>query len=335
MIKSISISIGFMLIGLLSWSQDTIYLKNGDIMVGELKSLNHGVVEFETEYSDSDFQIEWKGMDRLTTQTIFLITTSDGERLNGNIVNADSTGISINDEGNVTKGPAHKLVFLKSLDSGFWSKISANVDIGLNLTKAKNLRQLTVNSGVGYMGENWSWNAVYNSLNASQDSVSPTLRRDGGLTVNRFLPHDIFVTAGTDYLSNTEQLLDFRMNARLGLGYYFVHSNKWFWSGAAGVAYVDESFTSGENNLQSTEGFFSTELSLFDFGDLSFYTKIVAYPGITEKGRFRSDININFKYDLPIDFYIKTGATINYDNQPTAGAPETDYVLNTGFGWEW
>ena len=44
---------------------------------------------------------------------------------------------------------------------------------------------------------------------------------------------------------------------------------------------------------------------------------------------------MDVKYDLPLDFYVKGGFTLNYDNQPTVGAGEVDYVLNTGFGWEW
>ena len=70
-------------------------------------------------------------------------------------------------------------------------------------------------------------------------------------------------------------------------------------------------------------------------GDFNLFTKITAFPGITEKGRFRTDFKMDLKYDLPLDFYVKGGFTFNYDNQPTAGAPETDYVLNTGLGWSW
>ena len=39
--------------------------------------------------------------------------------------------------------------------------------------------------------------------------------------------------------------------------------------------------------------------------------------------------------DLPYDFYLKLGGTVNYDNKPAAGAGKTDYVVQTGFGWEW
>lgn len=109
----------------------------------------------------------------------------------------------------------------------------------------------------------------------------------------------------------------------------------WYWNFNGGAAFVNEDYSSGEDTKNSVEAFIGTELSLFDFGDFNFFTKITAYPGITEAGRFRTDINLNLAYDLPYDFYIKGGVTVNYDNQPTVGASELDYVLNSGFGWKW
>ena len=61
----------------------------------------------------------------------------------------------------------------------------------------------------------------------------------------------------------------------------------------------------------------------------------MAYPGITEKGRWRIDGNLNIKYDLPLDFYIKLGGSLNYDNRPPEDASELDYVIQAGVGWEW
>lgn len=83
------------------------------------------------------------------------------------------------------------------------------------------------------------------------------------------------------------------------------------------------------------EGYLGTELNLFDIGDLSLITTAKVFPGITEKGRWRADFNFDMKYDLPLDFYIKLGYSLNWDNQPVEGAEAVDYVLHTGFGWEW
>lgn len=38
---------------------DTLAFKNGDKMVGEIKSLDRGVAVVSTDYSDTDFKISW------------------------------------------------------------------------------------------------------------------------------------------------------------------------------------------------------------------------------------------------------------------------------------
>ena len=73
---------------------------------------------------------------------------------------------------------------------------------------------------------------------------------------------------------------------------------------------------------KSWEGFLGCELNLFNMGDLSLLTQIVAYPSFTESGRWRSDFSFDAKYDLPLDFYVKLGYTLNFDNRPAEGSVE-------------
>jgi hypothetical protein len=74
---------------------------------------------------------------------------------------------------------------------------------------------------------------------------------------------------------------------------------------------------------------------MFNTGDLSLKTTTTTYPSMTEEGRIRVDFNFDIKYDLPLDFYIKLGTTVNYDNRPVEGAADLDYVIQSGIGWEW
>jgi hypothetical protein len=57
----------------------------------------------------------------------------------------------------------------------------------------------------------------------------------------------------------------------------------------------------------SLEGYFGSELNLYDIGDLSILTKAVAYPSITESGRWRADFVFDTKYDLPLGFLYQIG----------------------------
>ena len=76
-------------------------------------------------------------------------------------------------------------------------------------------------------------------------------------------------------------------------------------------------------------------MNLFDIGDFSLLTKAVAYPSIAESKRIRADFALDTKYDLPLDFYIKLGFTLNMTTALAEDAPDTDYIVQTTFGWSW
>jgi len=73
---------------------------------------------------------------------------------------------------------------------------------------------------------------------------------------------------------------------------------------------------------------------MFDYTDVSLTTGLKFFVSLSEKGRVRSDYDITLKYDLPLDFYIKMGYTLNYDNQPAIEGNDFDYIFTSGFGWE-
>lgn len=320
--------------------QDQITLNNGDKIVGEIKSMDKGVVTIETPYSDSDFKIEWDGVEEIVTESKFLITTSEGARYTGSIKTSGEGVILISSE---EKGEVsieiEDLVYINSIDDGFLSRINASIDVGYSLAKANTQEQVNVGARAGYLADYWSFDFFYNSLVSTQENVEDIRRNDGGLGYRYFLPHDWYLTADLDFLSNTEQALDLRTNTKIGLGFFFIHTNNAYWGASLGASSNVERFSptadSTAKDRNSWEGFIGTELNLFDIGDLNLYTTATAYPSLTEQGRFRFDWRFDAKYDLPMDFYVKAGVTLNYDNQPAIVGAETDYVFTTGFGWEW
>lgn len=315
---------------------DSLILTNGNIIVGEFKDMDKGVLTIETDYSDSDFKIEWGGIKEMYSNTKFLITLSNGTRYNGPLKTSTAGAVIIDDiDTGSEEVNLNEIVFLKSVDEGFLSRLYANVDLGFSFTKANNLRQISMRSKIGYLAERWQADASYNNLYSTQDETDPIRRIDGGLSYKYYLPMDWYLPVDLTFLSNTEQLIDLRLNAKVGIGKYIIHTNNAYWGFAVGASYVNENFSSDAEEKNSLEGYFGSELNLYDIGDLSLLTKAVAYPSITESGRWRGDFVFDTKYDLPLDFYIKLGFTLNYDNQPVEGAPDSDYVFTTGLGWEW
>ena len=169
--------------------------------------MERGILQIETDYSNTDFKIEWDQIQAIRTSTSFFITQSNEKIYYGALETSTASKVSIlAGDKKVTECNLDEIVYLQQLKTGFWDRLYASIDIGISLAKANDLRQMTSRSTIGYR---------------------------------------------------------------------------------------------------------------------------------TEKQRFRADFNLDIKYEFPYDFYIKIGLTVNYDNKPAEGASETDYVLQTGLGWEW
>ncbi|AZQ62667.1 DUF481 domain-containing protein [Flammeovirga pectinis] len=323
---------------------DSLVLINGDVIVGEIKNMDKGVVEIETPYSDSNFKIEWDGIEKMYCNTNFMITLSDGRRYNGHITSTDpSTFHLITPTETVDVNP-DDIVYLKSINNSFISKLSANVDVGYSYAKANNLSQLNASAYIGYTTHRWQVSVNATSLKSTQDDVDPTERNEGGVTGKYFLPHDFYLTANVNFLSNTEQSIDLRTVGLLGIGKYVIHTNSAYWGFTTGASYLNETFDAvyneGSGNFETqparseAEWFLGTEINLFDTGDLSFMANAKGYRSLGGSDRWRADVGANVKYDLPLDFYVKMGYNMNYDTQPAEAGKEIDYQYTFGFGWE-
>jgi len=316
---------------------DTLTMTNGEIVIGEIKKLERGVITIETAYSDSDFTIEWGQVAKIRSQLTHLLTMSDGRRFNATI---NSTGnpneVEIDNGESSVLVNVEEIVEFKPINDTFWDKISANIDVGYNVTKANNLVQFNTRTYLGYLTKRWEASGSYNNVFSSQDSVANTKRMDANLMFKVFLPKDWFVSISNDFLQNDEQKIQLRSTTKLAVGNYLVHSNAVYFAALGGVALNSETFTEATTPDRSTgEAFAGLEFNMFNTGDLSLKTSAFAYPNLTESGRIRVDFKFDLTYDLPLDFYIKAGTTVNYDNQPIEGAAELDYVIQTGLGWEW
>ena len=315
---------------------DTLMMTNGEMLVGEIKSLQRGVIVIETEYSDKDFQVEWSKVEQIYSSNLFIIALSDGTRLNGTINSNpnDSARVLIYESGKVVSPHISDVVYLKGFDDEFLGRLTAEVGIGLNLAKTNNLKQLTTRSNLGYIGKSWGTDASLEAIRSVQDSVADTRRTDASVGGRILFQNNWLVFASGNFLQSDELNLKLRSIAEGGLGKFVVSTNKLYIGAGLGLAWNNERFLDDQPLKNSLEGLASLEINLFDFEDFSLLTSISVYPSISEKDRIRSDFKFDLKYDLPLDFYIKLGLTHNYDSKPADQTSKLDYSFTSTFGWE-
>lgn len=292
---------------------DSLILKNKNFMIGEIKSMDRGVLTIETDYSDSDFKVSWDGIEKIFSKTKFLITLSNGKRYNGVIKSIDDNTLEIDTYdpeyifnfkkirssktedigGGKIQVQITEVVYLNALDDGFWSRFSASIDLGWSLTKANNLRQLNIRSGLGYLADRWQITSSYNNIKSTQDDVDDIDNLNVNITFNYFLTNDWYVLYKTSFLSNTEQLIKLRTNNQIGVGKYLIHNNRSYLGIQAGVNLNNEKDFDENPAKKSGELFLGYDLNLYDIGDFSVASQLMAYPSLTESKRFRTDFNVD------------------------------------------
>jgi hypothetical protein len=115
------------------------------------------------------------------------------------------------------------------------------------------------------------------------------------------------------------------------LGRFVALTNKLLWGLNVGVNLNFESFSDLTPDNESTELYIGSQFDMFDFSDWSLKTNINVFPSLSESGRWRVDYYLDIKWDLPLDFYIKTNFQFNYDNRAAVSGSEFDYVWTTGW----
>ncbi len=318
--------------------KDTLYSSVGDVLVGEIKSMNRNVLTFDTDYADSDFKIDWDNVAGVKSNTLLIIYTDYGERYTGylNYQNNDERYVYIRGSLLDKKVYLHNIVEITTLNKDFLSRIYISIDAGYSFSKANHLTQLTSNSHVKYKSDKWRLTGNFKSVFTSQDEVEPTNRTEGETSFAYDLMGKSFAFIGMEFLKNSEQMLDLRTTSKAGVGYYIVRTNQLFFQGGIGMANANEKYGGDEpSTTNSFEGLGLLEFDAFDIGDFSFRTKVSAYPSFTNWGRIRINGDVSLKWNLPLDFYVKASYSHNFDSHPLIDVPRNDYVFQTSIGWEW
>jgi len=315
--------------------RDTLKLKNKDILVGLVESYKFGVLVFSTNYSDSDFKIEFDKITSIYVHKKCIITLTKNRRRFGKVRTIKPGLITIETNKNLVEiFKISEIIAFQEVSEDRRKRFSGSLDFGYDFTKAQGKKQTTLNGTIGYVGELWVTNSSLNILNSQQDDVEDIKRTDAKADIRKLISKTWYLIGELTFLSNTEQALTGRYTPNLGMGKLLASTPKLYLGISTGIAYNFETYVDETLNKQSTETFINAILNMYNFKDISLSTDVKVSPTISKFGRIRVDYNLTLKYDLPYDFYIKTAFTSNYDNQPAIEGNQYDYIFSSGFGWE-
>jgi hypothetical protein len=217
----------FILVTSISAQTDTLIFKNGNMLVGEIKSMSRGIISIETDFSDSDFMIEWEKVVEIHSKQEYIISLDNGEREKSTINTdpSDKSKLFLSWSGNGLQVVNENVVYIKPVEDKFIDRLNASIDLGFSLTKANNLKQFTLRSYIGYMTDTWSADGSLDAVRSSQDSIANTERTDASIGINYFIGKNWFTMLTAKFLQNDEQKLELRATPKAGIGNYVIQTN--------------------------------------------------------------------------------------------------------------
>ena len=317
----------------LNAQSDTVITKQGDRIIGKIKSMSFGLLKVDANSGDSDFIIKWEDVSKIKSKNQFRIYDTKGEFYIGYISQGAEKTTLFSRSDTVDMKYAD-IVGIDRVEKKFSDKFKLGVNLGYSYTKANRTEQITLRSFTGYKEDVWSLNADFNAYLSTIDTLQ-SARRDATVSYRYFFKNNWFATSSLDFLNSDEQKLQLRTTGLLGLGSNILSRQNSNLLLVVGAAFNEEVYNEevGESNL-SYEGFLSVEYDLFGSGDISIRTNGIVFPSFTEKNRYRLQYKLDFQWELPRDFNLVLGYNINYDNKPPEGTSDTDYVVSLTFGWE-
>jgi hypothetical protein len=324
---------------------DVVVIINGDVITGEVKGLDRGKLDYNTD-DVGRLSIKWEKVIGLTSTHFFDVEVSSGARYYGQLSSPqnDGTVLVMNDRADTLR--IRDVVSISRLDAGLLQRTKAFVDAGYTFAKANSARTWSFSGQADYRGPKVGGTLSFDSYAQAQTNSPTTTRNTAALSFIRYLPNRYSGYLLTQVEQNDELNLDLRFTAGGAGGRTLHQSNRSELIALVGLVVASEQFSSrGDSTVASSdtakvslEGlvYFAWDAFRFDSPKLDMSTAVTLFPSISSLGRLRGQLSLRLKYELVKDFNVGISLTDNFDTRPPdTTAEKNDFVTSLTIGWSY
>ena len=312
---------------------DTVVLKQGLKIGGQLISTDEKVVLFKTAFTSEPISIKWSEIAAFKAKNTYRVLSKRGDIAVGTLqmdtlqkqkVKVISTDTILLDRYNISQ--------ISAFDKRFGHRLKLDIDLGIIRTKANNSNQVSFELALKYPAKRWDFGINYSAFASSADTIS-NVRASLNLSAKYNMPKGWFGLGQVSSFKSTEQQIDYRVNYLLGLGKYFYRRDKINLSSYFGGTFNREKFTPLPQSFKSAEAFGGLHVEIIPQEKLRIVSEFVTYPSLSEAGRWRTYSKTDVLISLVKHFRFGLGYMLNTDNKPPVSSSRSDYLFNIKLGW--
>jgi hypothetical protein len=317
---------------------DVVYMRNGDKITCEIRSLEQGQLTVKPDYTNSTIVIDWTKVDHLESAQNFIVLDPQGRRYTGSIgEDKENKSLAVINATATATLPYESVIQVETLGETFLKRLRGQIDLGTSFARSNQQRNLTLNGGVGYLSPQRMFTFDANSQFTSQqktNNTNETTLKNG--FYQQLRDSNWFAGGMANFLSSSEQEIDLRSTLGGALAKRLIFTNRTNLTAIGGLGLTVESNAANTTSTarnQALDSAFAVQFSTFRFDSTTFDTTMWLYPSLTSPGRVRMTLNQDVYYKFLGDFYVRVSFYDNYDNQPVVGAPTNNLGATTSLGW--
>jgi putative salt-induced outer membrane protein YdiY len=319
---------------------DTIIMKNGDRLTGEVKRLQDGILYVQTDYFAGSVGVDWLQVEEVESKAKFQIVLSNGKRLTGSISKVESAAapgkdVIVRAEGVEVPVAGTDVVEIQSQKQTFWRQLKGSIDLGYNYTSGNGQSSLNSSASVEYPATHWSAGASYTAAFSGQSGGATSNLFEVQSFGERFLNRNSYLIGLSDFLHSSQQDLVLRTTLGGAYGRYLIRDNHSSLRWLVGADYTRAGYQSGINQptQQNEELLIGIEYQVFEFDRYTLQSQVLVFPGLSDFGRVRLTTNDVLSVKLSNNFYLNFSFWDNFDSRPPLNAQKNAQGISTGLGW--
>jgi len=317
---------------------DVVVLRNGDRITCEVKKLERGILTAKTDYMGTVY-IEWEDVAEVISNQDLQLETMSGARYLGQLRAPDKAEtVLVASEGSEVGLRLERVVDMAPIKRTFWEQLDGSLKAGYTFTKATDVQQFSLSAEARQRTSERSTSlSTSNMISRTKgDTNSRSSKADLTLDATKFMADRWERDFVVSLQRNDELGIALRGLAGMGLARNLVQTNFSKFTAGAGLAANLERAVSGGEDRENLEAIGHVRYERFRYSSpkIDLTADFVVFPSLTESGRFRSEVDIQFRQELITDFFWDLSLYYSHDSKPpdTASA-KSDYGLVTSLGW--
>ena len=306
---------------------DKVFLKNGDVVTGEIISLKLAKLSFDMK-GPGKISIKWEEIVQITSDKIFQVSLQDGSVL---ITKLDTFFF----EKHVILDDIVEIVQIKNK---FLKRLEGDINLGFNYTKSSDILQFNLNTSIIYRQPKMEFNLKLNNLisKSSNDTIT-SKKQDATISGLRRLKQRYYLMSNLGWEENTQLGLVNRVLVSGVGGKILMNDNQQRLLSGVGLSYNQEEFSDTNIPKRNVEALIVAQFKKFRYSSpkINIDAEYMIFPGLTDWGRVRMNLQVNTSIELFKDFMVGFTFYDNFDNRPSSTAASTnDYGLTFTLGYQ-